>query len=399
MEIRTARVTGPKAVERVYGDEGDVGSEGGVALTCKNPECGADSIRGPEKGRYVCLCCDQVFVEQPCEEIDSSLSTWVGWQRMKVSDLPACFGNYDAQCGICLEGCSRRKHCVNDSPPSYGSATNWVSRDLTTEDPVKCPTCGTLDRGRFCSNCGNPLHQAAEKPFAVAAIRDGIVKNWPKYLKTLGMVFSNPRKLFGGAFSQQANAFHHYERTLPPSEFLTHNLTVTGLLSLLLNYLIGAPATNILVLVFSSVTDLLLTLGWMFVPAGLLVFFIRRHDKIHTDRFRRVVMTSEPRTSVSTVMRVVAYLSSLEVLSLPMFVIAFESVGQSQHSSQPDYFWPFFVLALASKLLSQFWLAPLALSYSCQISKNAALYAVTNLNMIPMVLGSILRGCARLAQM
>jgi hypothetical protein len=245
-----------------------------------------------------------------------------------------------------------------------------------------CAACGYVDEGNFCSNCGQPLVPAvAEEGIAATVVRQEVVRQWPRYFRTIRAVVLDRSRFFAGAFSDHAAAFHAQTGTLSAGRFfVTHSLAI-GLLVVVGDRLLGVDEnTSVLGLLEPSklagdVSRVLLGLVWLYAFGAPLMVFLRGRAKNAARKRPAVGAPVEPTVSANRVMRAVVYASAADLLSIPLLVVLDAVLGNGHVDS--TFLWVATILAGVGKFVSQFWLLPEALSFSCRVSKSVAGGAVS----------------------
>ena len=327
-------------------------------VDCKTAGCDSTDFEGPEKGRYRCNQCGGIFVTCKLDQrLDDSERESVG--EPIVVNLPECYANFDRGCTICTQKCGKKEDCQKYSPPS--DADYYVF-------------------------AGGDKRNAQDKPessFFTQVMQAGLIKDWPRYLKTLMMLVWSSDIFFASAFSSDARHFHRESNTLDPARFLVFHLGVVGLLTLAWNQVMrfGTSFNDSWAWLYASAVDFLSFVLWMYVPAFGLVLFLRL-DNLQVRRVREVVLTGESAISVNAIMRVFAYLTSVEILALPLIA------SIDNWWLREDFVVPVLILALTGRVLSQFWMFPKAVRYACRVCRSSAIMAVTFFYTASMFIGS-----------
>ena len=353
-----------------------------MELKCKDESCKSDQIRGPDKNRFVCLQCGRIFVTDDLDVKPLPLpSSAIERERLEIERRPECFGNYDSDCPICTKDCPVEKKCSRSSPPI--DSDFFVAPDDDTSI-LKCPACGTLQQGVFCSKCGAALQDESAPSLFKKVIQEHLITGWPEYFRTLINVAFSPNEFFSGAFSKQSRRFHYDSRTLEPAKFLSSHITFIGVATLILNWLLltSVLKTSGLAWISQNVIDFLLLFAWMYVPAGLLLLALKHEDSFPELARRVNIAGGDSQISLHNVLKAIIYVAGIDVLSLPFFVLLGSML---MNSSVRDYadpeiglFFYIFSLALASipKMISLKIHLPKALTYACRVPKAMAEKAV-----------------------
>ena len=328
-------------------------------VDCRTAGCDSRDFEGPEKSRYRCKQCGGIFLARKPDEGQDDVEGRSSGGPIVVG-LPECYANFDLACSICTQTCGKREDCQKYSPPSDAEYYAFAGDD----EPDAAPS-------------------EAESSFFKQVMRAGLIKDWPRYLKTLTMVVWSGDAFFSGAFSSDARHFHRETNTLDPAKFLVFHLSVVGLLTLAWNQVTGTGSSldDSWAWLYGSAVDFLSLVLWMYVPAFGLVLFLRV-DNLQIKVVRDVVLTSESAISVNALMKVFAYLTSVEVLALPLIA------SIDNRWLREDYFVPALVLALTGRVVSQFWMFPKAVRYACRVCRSSAVMAVTFFYVAGMFIGS-----------
>ena len=372
---------------------------------CKNDNCNwADQVRGPIKGRFICLRCRHIFVADDLEVTPARNLTFAFKStRARIERAPECFGNYDSECKICSEDCNEKKKCSRFSAPKksdYYSAPPDV--DAVT---VECPKCGMRDQGKFCSRCGAELEDVRDFRLIEKVFRSRVIRNWPQYFRTLREVVFSPSSFFSGAFSEHSKRFHYESSTLNPVKFLVNHITFIGVAMLigndiLLRNLESAPiklgSEHLIIWSILSAGKLLLQLCSIYVPAFILCFLLKHHDRSFQPSRRVKICRSNSDITLTNVLKGSTYASAVEILLVPLFVLTDSRLSLPTVKEVAELQTLALVLGLIAKLIVVLVLLPNALAYACRVSKGSALWASGTLYSIPVILYCYLKFFSKL---
>lgn len=376
-----------------------------MSLKCKADGCRSANIRGPNNGRYACEECNRIFVTVENNILDPRFSPLTSRRkRLQIESRPECFGNHDPDCVICREDCSDRSSCVRFSPPTT-SDYYFVPPSSITGTPVRCPNCGMMDRGKFCSHCGNLLQpeKSQESHVVWQAIYSGLINEWPKYFRTLVLSIVSPRKFYSGAFSQQSRQFHYETGTLESANFIIRNVSLLGILYLILE---GVLRPRFVEAHFSPIswlvagaTDLAAHTVLMFFPGILLLLLLEWIQKNPHAFPQRVLLSCPHRITMQNVLKAIGYVAGWEILyapiillgdlqdtHVPLVVLADLQLTLDAERSDLVSGWILLLVLYGYKLLLYLKFLPTALTYACRISKEAAGRASVVLMVIPFII-------------
>ena len=351
-------------------------------MHCKNPDCGSNRVRGPEKSRFSCLECGGIYVSEdiPLRSLKLSVLAPKSVRRWYAS-VPECFGNFDSNCTICTQDCRAqgvRLSCRRVSPPPTRATSPATHRPSEEEEAIVCSVCGELDRGTFCSNCGSPI---AAEDGAATPVRDAVearTAEWGRYFRTLRRLVVEPVVFFSGAFSAGAKRFHHDTATLDSVQFLVKHLAFTGVLVLLGNLVVyGAQSALLeplvrLEVVWGGVVDLVLYTALLYVPAVVVAVPLKLFSS-QSQRVRRASISMDPDVSVANAWRACCYMVGMEIFVIPLLVFARADSGEGSYSQV--LFLAAMLVWVGVKLLSHLVVFPTALMFSCGVPRQAAEFA------------------------
>lgn len=342
-------------------------------IICKS--CYSNDVIIGLDNRYYCNDCSNIYID------DGSTAEIVLFGRHGKKELPECFTNYNSYDRICSDICNCKKKCLQISPPiDYFKSDK---SDLSDEKEQVCPNCGVVDKGRFCSNCGNELNLEKKETHIVFEMIKSIFSDWPLYFKTVYLTIFNSNYFFSGAFSRHSSLFFKNTGTLEPVKFFFINSTFVAITAFLCNYLFfdKVEGGNF----FSDLLELFYILIWMYIPGLILGFFVQIGLRQLT-AIRKKEITSVGKVSLNNVMKANLYTSTIDILATPLILSIshedFEKFGLLIIG---------FILAFIGRIISQLILLPYALKYSCGIPKTVAQYGVNALFAIPIIITNLIR--------
>ena len=359
-----------------------------MELRCKSDGCRSSSIYGPCDRRFFCLDCGRIYVTPDVPVRALRVPTTAGTRlRLALEARPECLGNHDSACEICTKFCAVIDECRKRSGPAVSDFYSCTASEAE-EQPITCPTCGELDRGRYCSSCGNPLQeQRHHRAFPVRVLHEAFINDWLAYGRTIGILLTSPRTFFSAVFSAQSSAYHHEQGTLVPAKFFLRNITLVGVLTILVEILLApdklefemvGPVGRLLDLFVASVLAVFIYLAWIYVPAVLLLVTLTQPVPDRLWPIRANMTVDDTNRRLDSLLVALTYLMALELPTLPGVVW----LSSSEFDVDPAWGFPALLLSIAAKVAIYFWLLPQALRFAWRAPEARARAAAYKLYLI-----------------
>lgn len=367
-----------------------------MELRCKSDGCKSSRIYGPCDRRFLCLDCGRIYVtpDVPIRalRVPPTASTKL---RLALESRPECLGNHDSACDICTNCCAVIDECRKRSGPADSDFYSHTVSEAQ-EQPITCPTCGELDRGRYCSSCGNPLQkERRHRAFPVRVLHEALINDWLAYGRTIATLLISPRTFFSAVFSAQSAAYHHEQGTLVPAKFFLRNITLAGVLTILVEIFLApetlglemvGPMGRLLNLLERAVFDVLLYLASVYVPAVLLLVTLPQPvtDQLWPKRAHMTV--DDTNRLLDNLLVALTYLMALELPALPGLVW----LSSNEFDVDTAWVFPVLLLNMVAKVAIYRWLLPQALRFACRVPEAKARAAAYGLFLIFLFLGALL---------
>ena len=226
---------------------------------------------------------------------------------------------------------------------------------------------------------------------------------WSHYFRTLRLIAVSPTRFYTNAFSERSARYHRLSSTLNPGAFLAYHVSFVSLVALVVGLLL--PGLDIGYIDLAKVIGVIKRmafaisahLAFLYVPALLVVFFLRRTTR-KTYRYRRINLTGDPLGADITIpnaLRAVTYTAGFEipaVVGAELFYFGFtELTGDPLGDNAVSFLTSGYLLGFASKIISLLVFLPITLAYSCRVPWNSALMAGWWLFAAPLAILTVLR--------
>lgn len=352
---------------------------------CRDPKCdGAQELIVKSDKRLHCAKCNSIFYTN--NHFTSEIK--IGWTK-----YPQCFTNYDPSDVVCAKTCKKSKACRKFSPPRD---KNYFKSDIKIEelDYVVCPTCGTRDKGTFCSHCGSLLDEQENGRNARKEIFKLFWHGWDDYFRTVWKSLLFPNEFFKGAFSKHSILFHSQNKTLPPDKFFILNTAVMSVVTTLVGWgLFGRYEESGIIETF---IDVAITLVWLYIPVLILNYLLNFNLKKWRDQ-RKISDISIGKIDTKNTLYSFLYATPASILSIPFILLITEMLVRLDDFSydlpNTSVFVGFAIIAYAGKFVTYGILLANALKYSSKLPFTVTQGASIQLMVLPQVITSFLRLC------
>lgn len=361
-----------------------------ASISCKQVDCGSANVSQADLPRFACNDCGGVFVDLP-EIREIRLPPLVLPRvRERLTRLPECFGNRDTNCALCQSECPSRHQCSRNSPPTGASYFSVLGITRIKGRERAKPT----ELSWSASHQGHLIQQARAVNW---------LTKWSHYFRTLRLITVSPTRFYTNAFSERSPRFHHLSSTLNPGAFLAYHVSFVSLVALVvglslpglaIGHMDVAKAIGVIKPMAFAIS---VHLAFMYVPALLVVFFLRRTIG-NTYRYRRVNLTGDPSgvdITIPNALRAVTYTAGFEipaVVAAELFYFGFtELTADPLGDNAARYFMSGYLLGFVSKAITLLVFLPIALAYSCRVPWNSALLAGWWVFAVPLLTFTVLR--------
>ena len=343
-------------------------------ISCKRGDCGSADVSQADPPRFACNKCGGVFVDLPDVKEIRLPALVLPLIRHRLRSQPECFGNRDTKSVLCRCECPSRRQCSWLSPPtspSYFSVLGLQRPEFEAEaEPTELSWSG--------GNQGDLMKQVRTVNW---------LTKWSHYFRTLRLIAVSPTRFYTNAFSKRSARYHRLSSTLNPGAFLAYHVSFVSLVALVVGLLLPGLAIGYIDLakVIGVIKPMAFAisahLAFLYVPALLVVFFLRRTTR-KTYRYRRINLTGDPLGADITIpnaLRAVTYTAGFEipaVVGAELFYFGFTKLtGDPLGDYAVSFLMSGYLLGFASKIISLLVFLPISLAYSCRVPWNSALMA------------------------